>query len=242
MFCELYLLAKTFFQIKSFSGQSGVSIKVHRIAIQMVLMIWIMYGIVFTTTFQTRLISVISSPRYAKQVSTLVDLNTQTYLEVHLQGLYHRIHGGNQKKSRKGLLKMLKYNLTLDVLQKQVQDRNFISQLSYFSFCKYYNYTLEPETQRPLLSVLKDGHILYTLNMLIPKRHPLFNIINDAIAHIHQYGHFHKIYKDVTQAAYKGMKPKPDYVPLNISLLYLPFGALILGLVISFTAFIYRKM
>lgn len=208
----------------------------------MVLVIWIMYGIVFTTTFQTRLISVISSPRYAKQVENLADLKSQTYLEVHLQYLYHRIHGGNQTQRRKKLLKMLEYNLTLDVLQKQVRDRNFISQLSYFSFCKYYNYTLEPETQRPLLSVLKDGHILYTLNMLIPKRHPLFNMINDAIAHIHQYGHFHKIYNDVTQAAYKPIKPEPDYEPLNISLLYLPFSALLLGLVISFLAFVYGKM
>lgn len=227
--------------IKIFLGQSGVSIKVHRIALRMLLIVWIFYGTVFTTTFQTRLISIISSPRTAKQILALADVIEQEKFSVHLQEMYYRIHFTEQNPEDQKFLKILKDNQTLDALQTQVKNKNFIAQLSYFSFCYYYNYTLEPETQRPLLTYLKDGQFLYTLNLLIPKRHPLFEMINDAIAHIHQYGHFQKIYMDVVDAAYKPLTAKPDHAPLNILQLYLPFGALIIGLVLSFIVFVYER-
>lgn len=203
----------------------------------LIIILWVFYGMVITISFQTRFITMLSSPRGTTQISTL-DAALSSNLSFYLREVHYKQFLNISKRP-----KLIEYNETYEILRQQIasthSDEQFVAEVSFYSYCSYYDQILDSVTQKPLLMYITDTNMLYTFNILIVKRHPFFNVIDNAISQIHQYGHFIYFYKNVTKTVInRDALAHPTLSPLSLKQLILPFGVVVIGIFVSLLGFL----
>lgn len=194
------------------------------------------YGIVITTCFQSRLISIMSFPVPTKQILTYSDLQ-YSGLDIYVSERISLLI--RESTINKMFNPIIRDDLVsnLDFLRLIIKDPSFAVITSGYVYHVYRNDTINDRGYE-IVHRLQENIFEYSILSIMPKGHPMYKKMNSAILILHSHGLF-KALKSFGVNYTRPLKPggKSTRRALGMDQLLLSFIILIGGLSLALVGF-----
>lgn len=201
--------------------------------------IWLFYGIILTTCFNSRLISTLSAPIPSQEIKSLNDLFASN-IKLHVQESFVKQFHGLFINRTYYLSKHADYYHDLDELVKNPTYATVTTKYTYIYHQFEHSQTIGTNYSR--LYELSDQWI-YPLHFLFARGHLMFENFSSAALMLHEYGFQMQIffsYINVERNFNFHRVSIQNIKPLNIQQLGFPFVLLLTCSLLSLVVFIFE--
>ncbi|XP_031353684.1 uncharacterized protein LOC116178355 [Photinus pyralis] len=219
---------------KTFLGQSTVLPRTG--CIRVLLGLWIFFGLVMTSAFQGRLISVLNFSRFEKQIANIDDLRESKIAFGYYKDAAYLYSNPKEKD------KFLYHNFVDCPIDLRCLNRTaFKGDFATFKPKKFIEYLISTiylgKDGRPLVYAFKDNIYKFLITVAFAKGFPILPEVNKVLLHLRVHGFIDFYYKKANYLAKKAIKSAVNEElfaqVLEMNDVFWVFCLLIFGLAIS---------
>lgn len=211
------------------------------------LALFLLYVFIITSSFQSNLISILTSPLYNEQISNIIDATNKTnYKYGYHQSLQALIlSDGNTITEKIRENEVLCELNALTCANRTAYKREMVMAkgrrfMTYVMSKSYRN-----RDGKSLFYIFEDSLLSYPISMVMLKGHPLYDEFNRLLSWLHNGGLIQKLSDDYERLIMKSTEDSindEDHLSLTLNHVSIPFIIVFIGLSLALVAFIIEML